>query len=84
MGTVVVCFYCGALWFMGVCVEGVEVGAYALDWSEVLWTCLTVLMLEKLDRLTWVIPAPVSSALLYVLSGSPAVLLLTGIASIVC
>ena len=36
MGTVVVCLYGGALWFVGVCVEGVQMGAYAFDWNEVL------------------------------------------------
>ena len=36
MGTVVVCLYGVALWVVGVCMEGVEVGAYSLDWSEVL------------------------------------------------
>ena len=36
MGTVVVCLYGVALWVVGVCMEGVEVGAYSLDWREVL------------------------------------------------
>ena len=33
---VVVCFHCIALGVVGVCVEGVEVRAYPLDWREVL------------------------------------------------
>lgn len=33
---VVICFDCVALGVMGVCMEGVEVGAYPLDRGEVL------------------------------------------------
>ena len=33
---VVVCFDCIALGVVSVCVEGVEVSAYPLDWREVL------------------------------------------------
>ena len=52
MGTVVVCFYGVALWIVGVCVEGVEVGAYSFDWSKVLQRGLTILILVSLHVVT--------------------------------
>jgi hypothetical protein len=47
---VVVCLDCVALWVVGVCMKGVEVGAYPLDWSEILIKSVGLLY-ERVDRL---------------------------------
>jgi hypothetical protein len=47
---VVICLDCVALGVVGVCMKGVEVGAYPLDWSEVLIKSVGLLY-ERIDTL---------------------------------
>jgi hypothetical protein len=51
MCAVVVRFDCIAFRIMGVCVEGVEVSAYPLDWGEVLIRSAESLY-NRVDQLT--------------------------------
>lgn len=73
-----VCFYGGALWVVCVGVEGVEVCADALYGCEVLVLLVQEEVQDDRQR-TCTAPAPVSRVLLVTLSGSPTVLLDTGI-----
>lgn len=64
-----------ALRVVGVDVESVEMGAQALDWGEVLGRGVSFLSrVLMMSKLTWVMDAPVSSTLLFVVRGSPSTL----------
>jgi hypothetical protein len=82
MRAIVVCFHCVALGIVSVGVECVEMGADSLDGSKIL-TWLIKFGLQHNESHTCVIPALVSRTLFCALSGSPAVLLVTGRASMI-